>query len=350
MYDYYFDRSVTKEGFYVYSLMDENREIFYIGKGKGDRCFRHFYPSSLKSSNRKNNKIKNIISSGGKVIVDVLVNGIEKEEDALSLEEHLINSYGVKREGGILYNELTRSPCGGDYSKSGSHWDTIRSRYTQEERYGWYNVHRTPEAREKRSRLSKVIWENRSEKEKEELSRPLYKAGNIPDYTYYLLADVMYAIYEKYPERGYTYYQNIFKESNKSSLVTILKGFNEGWNPREDKDYSEFLVKHDRYPSLVKQVSLHPFIEVYMTKTLVLYNSSCVYQDELGKYFIGKEDISEALGISKSAYGKSLQSLKETKLTPFYKVLESIDNTILSIHHEDGKYSSLSNLLNSENT
>lgn len=99
-----YNKSINlKSGFYVYSFADQNGDIFYIGKGKQQRFKQHFLDYRLKHNSPKNSKIKSILSKGFKVNVEIIAKSL-LEFEALTLEKKLIEYYGLKEDGGSLYN------------------------------------------------------------------------------------------------------------------------------------------------------------------------------------------------------------------------------------------------------
>jgi uncharacterized protein len=91
---------------YVYALKDGRQnpaKIFYIGKGTGIRKDDHLINIDETS---KGKFIKEIIESGGKVIVSVLIDNLT-ENQALKLEAELIITFGTEKQGGILKNSVT---------------------------------------------------------------------------------------------------------------------------------------------------------------------------------------------------------------------------------------------------
>jgi len=91
-----------EETYYVYAFYDRG-DIFYIGKGRWYRCTKHFSEYSLKESTPKNSKIKKVNKQGRKVEVRFFAIHLT-EREALVLEKKLIESYGLKSEGGVLTN------------------------------------------------------------------------------------------------------------------------------------------------------------------------------------------------------------------------------------------------------
>lgn len=79
--------------YYVYALQDSgNQEIFYIGKGTGDRVFSHQIDAhkNLKSETEKLNRIHDIENRGDKVERIILHHSLS-ENEALACEAALIN-------------------------------------------------------------------------------------------------------------------------------------------------------------------------------------------------------------------------------------------------------------------
>jgi hypothetical protein len=82
-----------KLGFYVYVYLDPStNEIFYIGKGKDNRCFSHLNDMN---DNEKNQRIKKIRALGLEPKIEVLAFGLD-EGAALRVEAAAIDLVGIK--------------------------------------------------------------------------------------------------------------------------------------------------------------------------------------------------------------------------------------------------------------
>lgn len=88
--------------YYVYGLYDGD-DLFYVGKGREYRCTQHFSEHSLQKNTPKNNRIKKINTQGERAEIKLFAIHLN-EIEALDLERKLINSFGLKSEGGILTN------------------------------------------------------------------------------------------------------------------------------------------------------------------------------------------------------------------------------------------------------
>ncbi len=76
-------------GYYVYLYLDpRNNEIFYVGKGKGNRAFSHLFEESEKE---KVKRFKAIRTAGYEPVIQILIHGIEDEQTALRIEASVID-------------------------------------------------------------------------------------------------------------------------------------------------------------------------------------------------------------------------------------------------------------------
>ena len=80
-------------GYYVYVYSDPDTKIpFYIGKGRGNRCFIHLF---LDNDSEKVAKIQELLSQGKEPIIEILVHGVD-EETVLKVEAAAIDLIGIE--------------------------------------------------------------------------------------------------------------------------------------------------------------------------------------------------------------------------------------------------------------
>lgn len=84
---------IDKLQYYVYLYINPtDGEIFYVGKGKGNRAFQHL---TDETEHDKNKKIKEIRKQGKEPIIEILIHGLEDEEIALKIEAGAIDLLGI---------------------------------------------------------------------------------------------------------------------------------------------------------------------------------------------------------------------------------------------------------------
>lgn len=90
-----FTSPVIKElKYYVYIYSHpESGEIFYVGKGKGNRVFSHLLEEK---ESDKVKTIKDIKASGLKPKIEILIHGLEDEKTALRVESSIIDLLGIQ--------------------------------------------------------------------------------------------------------------------------------------------------------------------------------------------------------------------------------------------------------------
>jgi hypothetical protein len=121
---------MIKDKFYVYILLDPNKsgsynyedykfefEPFYIGKGSGDRAFRHTTKKVLNDNcnSHKKNKINKILKTNKNPIVLLLFENLN-ENEAFEKENKLIQLIG---RSDLNFGPLTNKTNGGDGGVSG---------------------------------------------------------------------------------------------------------------------------------------------------------------------------------------------------------------------------------------
>lgn len=80
---------------YVYIYIDpRNDEIFYVGKGKGDRCFSHLAEDSEKD---KVKRIKEILGDGLEPKIEIVIHGIEDDETVKRIEASIIDCFNIEK-------------------------------------------------------------------------------------------------------------------------------------------------------------------------------------------------------------------------------------------------------------
>lgn len=93
-----FSQSVIEQiGFYVYFLRDpQKKEVFYIGKGIGNRVFDHVACAIAEpAESEKFDRIRAIESSGNSVQHFILRHGLANEQIAFEIEAAIIDFVGI---------------------------------------------------------------------------------------------------------------------------------------------------------------------------------------------------------------------------------------------------------------
>ena len=86
---------IRKIKYYVYLLSDPiSGEIFYVGKGKGNRVFSHLKDNT---DNQKSRKIKDLKSKGLEPKIEFLVHGVDDEITIKKIEASIIDLIGKNK-------------------------------------------------------------------------------------------------------------------------------------------------------------------------------------------------------------------------------------------------------------
>ena len=119
--------------FYVYALRDpRNHEVFYIGKGKGERILQHVAEAKKdpKSEKAKLKRIKEIESEGLEVEHLFLRTGMKTAAEALAIEQAVIDAFLANRATSNGASKLTNLVAGHEHDERGlASLDTILGRY-----------------------------------------------------------------------------------------------------------------------------------------------------------------------------------------------------------------------------
>lgn len=81
--------------YYVYIYSNpKTDEIFYVGKGKGNRVFAHL---EEQSDSKKVQQINELRNQGIEPKIEILIHGLEDEKTALRVESSIIDLIGIKK-------------------------------------------------------------------------------------------------------------------------------------------------------------------------------------------------------------------------------------------------------------
>lgn len=138
---------MNHQDYYVYALVNtETERIFYIGKGRGNRCKQHLSDKKSYCFNKRlNGYIQKLKDNNIPIRIDKLHENLD-EETSYRLEEELILSYGRKgfEENGVLMNIL----------------ESGRPPSNKGKEHPWWGRKHSDETKEKLSRIMKEKVEN----------------------------------------------------------------------------------------------------------------------------------------------------------------------------------------------
>jgi len=83
-----------KLGYYVYLYVDpRDGKVFYIGKGKDDRCLHHLFEDD---DHPKVQRIRDIFAAGLEPLIEILAHGLRTEQEAYNIEAAAIGLLGLE--------------------------------------------------------------------------------------------------------------------------------------------------------------------------------------------------------------------------------------------------------------
>lgn len=86
---------ISKLKYYVYIYSNpDTGEIFYVGKGTGNRVFSHLFDTA---DTAKSRMIKRILENGQEPKIEILIHGLEDEHTALKVEASIIDLLGKEK-------------------------------------------------------------------------------------------------------------------------------------------------------------------------------------------------------------------------------------------------------------
>jgi|SRR6185436_5335034 len=111
------DDACRSWGFYVYELIDpRDGSVFYVGKGKGNRCDSHVNDAKNGGIGKKAERIRAIIEAGFEVTTK-LVAWFEDEDDAFAYEKVRIAKRGMS-----TLTNLSKGRSCSAYPKAANDW------------------------------------------------------------------------------------------------------------------------------------------------------------------------------------------------------------------------------------
>lgn len=152
----------TKSGDFHYGSYYFQFEPFYVGKGRGNRCYQHLTEAKGKTTHNafKCRKIAKIWHSEKTPVIIKLYEGLSPKQ-ATGLEKELIGLIG-RRDHHV--GPLTNLTDGGEGGQTTTHWDdSARQKMSARSKLWWSLL--TKEQRQRRVDQHKKWWSNRTDEQ-----------------------------------------------------------------------------------------------------------------------------------------------------------------------------------------
>lgn len=225
--------------YYVYQLRLAHSETpFYIGKGKGKRCYCHFREWSLRRDSHKNRVIKKAMDDGIEILVEILHHELT-ESEALNKEVELIAFYGRHNFGGCL----TNATDGGEGRVRYIATDEARLRMSkarQGKKHSAETVAKIAQSRKGKTHsmeARKKMSNSRTGKKQEREHTKSIRFSNWDRNPAWKKAGIIFDAWRASDKPGWVRLSRVF---DGAKIEVMHRNFVSGWNPHEDPEWVEY--------------------------------------------------------------------------------------------------------------